>query len=409
MENMKVLIIGSGIGGLSCGIILARLGYEVTVVEKNRQPGGMLRSYVRGGVHCNVGLHYLGALDTGQVLRRCFDYLGITDDLPLVRMGVDGPVDRYLFADPALGIETFDVPAGFEAYEANLRTAFPTQGRQIDALMALLRHSACQFEQLDFLYADVQIQQWFAQIESLGSIFDRLGCSPGLRAVFGLPSVLLGVPPAQCPQFYHTMTLASYLASAWRLGSNGAHMADVCVRRLAALGGRVRCGDAVVGVRAAEGSVQGLTLATGEELDGELVISTLHPRALVELLPPASIKPSYRRRMQGLTDTGGMIAVHALVPAARHPAMPHNLFAVESDRAGDVRDLIYVQLRSSERAGHNLLSLITVGHDDLWGRWQHTVSGRRGDDYLVAKDDFARRLIARTEAVTGPFSELRLL
>ena len=66
-----------------------------------------------------------------------------------------------------------------------------------------------------------RLEYWFDQAEPLGAIFDRLGCSPGLRAVFGLPSVLIGVPPAVCPQFYHTMTLASYLLSAWRLEGHG--------------------------------------------------------------------------------------------------------------------------------------------------------------------------------------------
>src|SRR5512137_2844371 len=97
-EGEKALVIGSGIGGLSAGIVLARLGFDVTVLEKNGQPGGLMRSYVRQGVHC------LGALDEGQVLRRCFDYLGITAELPLVRLGVEGPVDRYLFGDEGLGI-----------------------------------------------------------------------------------------------------------------------------------------------------------------------------------------------------------------------------------------------------------------------------------------------------------------
>ncbi len=87
----KALVIGSGIGGLSTAIILAGLGFDVTVIEKNRRPGGMLRSYVRQGVHCNVGVHYMGALGPGQVLRRCFDYLGIARRLPLIRMGVDVP------------------------------------------------------------------------------------------------------------------------------------------------------------------------------------------------------------------------------------------------------------------------------------------------------------------------------
>jgi all-trans-retinol 13,14-reductase len=216
-DREKVLVIGSGIGGLSAGIILAKLGYEVTVIEKNRHPGGMSRSYARGGVHCNVGLHYMGALDQDQILRRCFDFLEITDQLPLIRMGVNGPVDQYLFTDNHLGIDHFDVPSGFEAYEAGLKTAFPTQRTQVTALMAMLRRSADQLNRLSFLYNDRPTEYWFDQAEPLGAIFDRIGCSPGLRTVFGLPSVLIGVPHAVCPQFYLSMTLASYLMSAWRL------------------------------------------------------------------------------------------------------------------------------------------------------------------------------------------------
>ena len=408
-HRTKVVIIGSGIGGLSAGIVLARLGFDVTVVEKNRQPGGMMRSYVRQGVHCNVGLHYLGALDEGQVLRRCFDYLGITADLPLMRMGVDGPIDRYLFADKSLGIDSFDVPAGFEAYEANLRTAFPAQQSQIDALMAILRRSGRQFDQLDFLYSDKPVQSWFEQMEPLGAVFDRLGCCPGLRAVFGLPSVLIGVPPAVCPQFYHTMALASYLLSAWRLATSGAHMADVCVRRLAALGGQVRTGDGVVQIRTADGRVRGVTLASGDTIDADLVIGTLHPKEIVGLLPPESVKPSYRRRIQALKDTHGMAAVHALVPANRHPAIAHNLFAIQTDASGDASDVIYMQLRPSERPDQNLLSLITSGHEALWERWQHTVSGKRGDEYLQSKTDFAHRLLDQAEKITGPLGGVQLL
>ncbi len=56
-QTKKVLIIGAGIGGLSTGIILAGLGFDVTVFEKNRHPGGLLRSYPRDGMECGVGVH----------------------------------------------------------------------------------------------------------------------------------------------------------------------------------------------------------------------------------------------------------------------------------------------------------------------------------------------------------------
>ncbi|MBU4237562.1 MAG: NAD(P)/FAD-dependent oxidoreductase, partial [Proteobacteria bacterium] len=72
-----VLIIGSGVGGLSTAIILAKLGFEVTVLEKNGQAGGVMRSYTRDGIECPVGVHYLGSLDQGQILRKFFDYLGV--------------------------------------------------------------------------------------------------------------------------------------------------------------------------------------------------------------------------------------------------------------------------------------------------------------------------------------------
>lgn len=405
----KVLIIGSGIGGLSAAIILARLGYDVTVIEKNRHPGGMLRSYVRHGVHCNVGVHYMGALAQGQVLRRCFDYLGITDQLSLIRMGVDGPVDRYYFNDRHLDIDRFDLPAGFGAYEENLKTAFPGQKSQIEGLMAMLQRSARHLDQLDFLFSEQPAHFWIEQTESLGAIFDQLGCSPGLRAVFGMPSVLIGVPPAVCPQFYHTVALASYLFSAWRLEDHGARMADVCAHRLAALGGRLRTGRAVKRIRTAGGRILGVTLESGEQLDAPIVIGAIHPKAVVGLLDSDNVKASYRRRILGLTDTAGMVAVHALVPAAKHPAIPHNVFSIETEPDGAIRDLIYLQVRPSGQPEHNLLSLITSGHEDLWQAWQHTGSGRRGPEYLQQKNKIAHRLIADIEGVAGPFSGLQVI
>ena len=405
----KVLVIGSGIGGLSTGIILAKLGFDVTVIEKNRQPGGMMRSYARRGVQCNVGLHYMGALDHGQIPRRCFDFLDITNQLPLIRMGVDGPVDRYLFTDNHLGIDSFDVPTGFEAYEASLNAAFPTQRTQVAALMTMLRRSADQLDRLPFLYSDQMTEYWFDQTEPLGAIFDHIGCSPGLRAVFGLPSVLIGVPHAVCPQFYHTMTLASYLLSAWRLKGQGATMADVCAQRLTSLGGGLRTGEAVAGIRTVDRRVRGVTLESGETLDASIVVGTIHPKGMIELLGPDVVKASYLRRIMGLKDTPGMMAVHALVPAERHPEILHNLYTVQTDPNGGLLDLIFVQLRSSDVPGQNLLTLITSGHNELWLAWRQTRSGQRGPDYIQKKLELAHGLIERTEKIMGPFHGLQIL
>ena len=75
-----VVIIGSGFGGLSAAILLARLGSQVTLVEAASHPGGCLRSYAREGVDCPVGVHYIGAAARGEVLGDFLDLLGIKHD-----------------------------------------------------------------------------------------------------------------------------------------------------------------------------------------------------------------------------------------------------------------------------------------------------------------------------------------
>jgi phytoene dehydrogenase-like protein len=403
------IIIGSGIGGLSMAIILAKLGFDVTVVEKNKHPGGMLRSYIRKGVQCNVGLHYLGALDKGQVLRRCFDYLGITEQLPLQRMGCSEPVDRYYFSGRSQGPAQFDMPAGIDAYEDNLKQAFANEHAQIEAFMRLVRSGADQLDRLGFLYEGQSGMNLIDQTEPLGAVFERLGCSPGLKSILSIPSGWIGVPPHKCPQFYHTMTLASYLLSAWRLETNGAHMADVLAQRLVELGGKLVSGKAVASIDVQQGSVQGVTLVDGQSLFAPWVVAAVHPAVAIGLIDSDQIKPSYRRRIKNLKNTRGMVSVNALVPGNKHQPLPYNVFVVQTSDDGAIEDVVYFQLRPCEQPDRLLLSMLTAGHDAYWKPWEATQTRRRGSDYIEAKMKFAGQLIQRVEPITGRFRQIEVI
>ena len=49
MSKYDIIIIGSGLGGLECGAILSKEGFNVCVVEKNTQFGGCFQTYRRKG------------------------------------------------------------------------------------------------------------------------------------------------------------------------------------------------------------------------------------------------------------------------------------------------------------------------------------------------------------------------
>ena len=81
----KCVIIGSGLGGLSCGAILAKNGYDVTVLEQGNQIGGCLQCCHRGDAVFDTGMHYVGSGDKGQILNTIFHYLGVDKDIKLSR------------------------------------------------------------------------------------------------------------------------------------------------------------------------------------------------------------------------------------------------------------------------------------------------------------------------------------
>jgi phytoene dehydrogenase-like protein len=328
----KVAIIGSGIGGLSTAVILAKLGYDITVLEKNRQPGGLMRSYTRDGIECEVGVHYLGSLDRGQVLRRFFDYLGVTAAIPVTRMGDGGIIDRYLFDASGDQPALFDLPPGLDMFEENLRQAFPREQEKISRIIAPIRASAVQLHSLDLLYTGTNDFSLLDQAQPLGEIFDDLALSPRLRSVLAIPSCWLGVPLEDCPAYYHNMALASYVSSSWRLACSGADMADAFAARLRQLGGKIRTGAEVSKINVSSRTVKGLKLTSGEDIPAATVIGAVHPKVVLQMLPrKGAVRPSYRQRITGITDTHGIFSVHAAVDAEVHPEIPHNIFKIDTD------------------------------------------------------------------------------
>ncbi|HPE75269.1 MAG TPA: phytoene desaturase family protein [Draconibacterium sp.] len=53
--NKKVLVIGAGLGGLATGLRLAKQGYKVEILEKNKQAGGRLNQIKKDGFTFDTG------------------------------------------------------------------------------------------------------------------------------------------------------------------------------------------------------------------------------------------------------------------------------------------------------------------------------------------------------------------
>ena len=116
----KVIVIGSGLGGLSCGYILQKNGFEVSVLEQGLQAGGCLQCFTRKGVRFETGMHFIGSALPGQTMDTMMRYLGMEDRVKL------SPMDPKAYNIVSLDSQEFRFPVGREAFIEQMGEYFPS-------------------------------------------------------------------------------------------------------------------------------------------------------------------------------------------------------------------------------------------------------------------------------------------
>lgn len=122
---MKIAIIGGGLSGLLCALMLEKRGYSPTIYERLPKIGGVLDSFVRKGILFDIGFHYSGALAKEQYLYNSMQELGILDRLKLEKY--EGAFDTLHIDD-----EVFEVPQSSLKFKEQLQKRFEDEKESIE-------------------------------------------------------------------------------------------------------------------------------------------------------------------------------------------------------------------------------------------------------------------------------------
>lgn len=130
-NEFDVIIIGSGIGGLSCGALLAKNNYKVLILEAHSQVGGYCSSFTRDKFTFNVGVEDVSGLWERGPLTYLLRELGLNKKDLFIKN-----TRRYIVEGG-----TFDIPSTLDKTIIYLSEQFPEQKEQInnffiDALLA---------------------------------------------------------------------------------------------------------------------------------------------------------------------------------------------------------------------------------------------------------------------------------
>ncbi|AKG19943.1 phytoene desaturase family protein [Calothrix sp. 336/3] len=308
MQTFDVIIIGSGIGGLSAAALLARYGKKVIVCESHSTPGGAAHSFRRQGFEFDSGPSFYCGLTNVQSLnplKQILDVIGESVDA----VSYD-PLGIYHFPEATVPIYSDSLryqgevakvtPQGakeLQEFEQKLLPLYkamagiPTIALRSDWQMIplLLRH---------YLPSMLKMLPHLSLTRaSVGDVMDSTVKDPWVRRLIDLECFLLSGLKAQgtiAPEVAFMLGERSRVGVEYPVGGSGAIIAAL-VRGLERWGGKLRLGCHVDKILVQQGQAVGVKLAMGETLSAPIVISNATIwDTYGKLLQPQDLPENYR-------------------------------------------------------------------------------------------------------------------
>jgi 1-hydroxycarotenoid 3,4-desaturase len=328
----RVVVVGAGIGGLVCALLLACRGLPVTLVDAAAAPGGKMRQVMVDGVPIDAGptvftMRWVFDQILAEAGVRLEDLLRLSPLSVLARHAWRGQAQTLdLFADlqrSAEAIGQFSSPA-----EARRFLAFCAQAQRV---YRTLEGPYIRSERPSLLSMGLDLgPRGLGVLAGLGpfaSLWKSLGRhfhDPRLQQLFGRYATYCGASPWAAPA---TLMLVAQveLDGVWAV-DGGMHAVAQALAQLAQRKGvQIQYGQPVQEIMVRQGRVCGVRLACGSAIAADSVVFNGDTHALASGLLGGAAKPAVPPTPRAERSLSAVTwALHAR--SSGFPLVRHNVF-----------------------------------------------------------------------------------
>ncbi|MEM8544272.1 MAG: NAD(P)/FAD-dependent oxidoreductase [Cyanobacteria bacterium P01_H01_bin.119] len=403
-HSVDMVIIGSGIGGLCCGALLARYGFEVLVCESHTIAGGAAHGFSRGGFQFDSGPSLYSGLSAASAnpLRHVLEAIGESPDwLTYHTWGCHLPEGRF---DTTVGASQFCEVLGqlrgqgaiaqwqhlqrVMAPLASASMAMPSAAVRYDWGVALTagRYGPALIKQLG---------QAGRLTGAFGPILNRAVDDAFIRNWMNLLCFLLSGLPADGTS---AAEIAFMFADWYRPGvvldypvGGSAALVAALVRGLTKFGGKLRLGAHVDKILVQGDRASGVQLRGGEVIQAKrAVVANGSIWNMLPLLPQAAVPQRWRSQRLAMPQCHSFMHLHLGIDGAGVPEdlACHHIVVNDWTKGIDApQNVVLVSIPSLidttlAPPGKQVIHVYTPGNEP-YAPWEGL--DRRSDDYQRLK------------------------
>lgn len=428
--SYDVIVIGSGMGGISTAAFLAKEGKRVLVLERHYTPGGFTHVFTRKEYEWDVGVHYVGDVHRETTeLHKMFKYIS-NDRMKWEPM--DAVYDKMFF-----GNGVYDIPAGPDEFKAALKAKFPEEAKAIDDYVNLIYNTQ---KKQRFFFAEKLLPDWLSSL--FGNLLRRNGLKGNRTTIEVLKELTsnkkliavltgqygdYGLPPSQSSFLMHAALIKHYMKGACYPVGGAQEIFRTIAPTIMDAGGEIYTNAEVKQVLVKNGKAYGVQMADGTEINAPVVISstgifnTYHQLLDSGTAQSIGVHEQLKKVEPSVAHVCLYIGIKESNAALKLGKANYWIFPDTYDHDKDIETylsnpdaelpVVYISFPSSKDPdwdnrypGKTTIEIITLAPYAWFEKWKDGRWMKRGEEYKEWKEKMSQRLL---EALYKRHPELR--
>jgi all-trans-retinol 13,14-reductase len=422
-DQWDAVIIGAGLGGLSCAAGFARQGFRPLVLEQHTVPGGYATTFKRpGGFEFDVSLHSTTVGERNGIHNLIPGFPEIKD----IEFVPHKVLYRLILPDYDIRVPPRDIPG----YMKILTGYFPdeTEGiqnlfRAIQGLRADINKYSAAGGKVDMAAFPKDYPYLFKSVGSTWEQFqDTYIKNPRLKAIVSSLWGYFGLPPSRLASIYYGLPLIGYLEEGgyYPVGKSQ-KISDALVKFIEERAGKVLLKTRVESVLVRDHAAYGVRTADGKEYTGRAVVANANAYDVFhKMMDEKEYLKAYLARLDGFSVSLSSFQVFLglkknLVkevgitdseifyePGYDEEGGYSAALNAEVEKGGFGLTLYDNLYHGYSPEGKNIINIIALQGYEPWKKYESDYFAGKKDAYRREKERMADILIRKAEATLLP-------